>query len=255
MSTSVADQFTVVAATGGATAPKGFAAAGLHCGIKAKAGALDLGILAADTAVPAAGIFTTNLAQAAPITVSKRHLETNQGLGPRDRREQRLRQRLHRHGGHERCRPDGGGNCRATRLPAQSSAGGLHRRHRREPQDGQAGARDPRRGIGARPRQRGHPGARIMTTDPFPKEHAVTVKTARGTFTVGGTAKGSGMIEPNMATMLGFLATDAKVSSALLQRALRESAAGTFNAITVDGDGSTNDCVFALAVGCERRRD
>jgi glutamate N-acetyltransferase/amino-acid N-acetyltransferase len=71
----------------------------------------------------------------------------------------------------------------------------------------------------------------------------------RGTFTVGGTAKGSGMIEPNMATMLGFVATDAKVSSALLQRALRESAAGTFNAITVDGDGSTNDCVFALASG------
>ena len=80
MSTSVADQFTVATATGGATAPRGFTAAGLHCGIKAKAGALDLGLLAADTAVPAAGIFTTNLAQAAPITVSKRHFETNHGL-------------------------------------------------------------------------------------------------------------------------------------------------------------------------------
>jgi glutamate N-acetyltransferase/amino-acid N-acetyltransferase len=89
----------------------------------------------------------------------------------------------------------------------------------------------------------------IMTTDPFSKEHAVTVKTARGTFTVGGTAKGSGMIEPNMATMLGFLATDAQVSPAVLQRALRESADDTFNAITVDGECSTNDCVFAMASG------
>jgi glutamate N-acetyltransferase/amino-acid N-acetyltransferase len=88
-----------------------------------------------------------------------------------------------------------------------------------------------------------------MTTDPFPKEHAVTVKTSRGTFTVGGTAKGSGMIEPNMATMLGFLTTDAKVDPAVLQRALRASADDTFNAITVDGECSTNDCVFAMASG------
>jgi glutamate N-acetyltransferase/amino-acid N-acetyltransferase len=89
----------------------------------------------------------------------------------------------------------------------------------------------------------------IMTTDPFPKSHAVTVKTPHGTFTVGGTAKGSGMIEPNMATMLGFLTTDAQVTPALLQRALRSAADDTFNAITVDGECSTNDCVFALASG------
>jgi glutamate N-acetyltransferase / amino-acid N-acetyltransferase len=89
----------------------------------------------------------------------------------------------------------------------------------------------------------------IMTTDPFPKEHAVTVETAAGSFTVGGTAKGSGMIEPNMATMLGFLTTDAQVPPALLRRALVDSARGTFNAITVDGETSTNDCVFLLASG------
>jgi len=89
----------------------------------------------------------------------------------------------------------------------------------------------------------------IMTTDPFPKECAVTVQTGRGTFTVGGTAKGSGMIEPMMATMLGFLTTDAAVPSALLQRALTESARETFNAITVDGDGSTNDSLYAMASG------
>jgi glutamate N-acetyltransferase/amino-acid N-acetyltransferase len=88
-----------------------------------------------------------------------------------------------------------------------------------------------------------------MTTDPFPKEHAVTVQTPRGAFTVGGMAKGSGMIEPNMATMLGFLTTDARVSPMLLHKALQASAADTFNAITVDGECSTNDSLFALASG------
>ena len=77
----------------------------------------------------------------------------------------------------------------------------------------------------------------------------MSVQTGRGSFMVGGTAKGSGMIEPNMATMLGFLTTDATVPPALLHRALQESARDTFNAITVDGDGSTNDSLFALASG------
>jgi glutamate N-acetyltransferase/amino-acid N-acetyltransferase len=89
----------------------------------------------------------------------------------------------------------------------------------------------------------------IMTTDPFPKEHAVRVETSRGAFIVGGTAKGSGMIEPDMATMLGFLTTDARVAPALLHRALVDSARESFNAITVDGECSTNDCLFALASG------
>jgi glutamate N-acetyltransferase/amino-acid N-acetyltransferase len=89
----------------------------------------------------------------------------------------------------------------------------------------------------------------IMTTDPFPKEHAVVVESAKGTFKVGGTAKGSGMIEPNMATMLGYLTTDAQVSPQLLRRALEESARETFNAITVDGECSTNDSLFAMASG------
>jgi glutamate N-acetyltransferase/amino-acid N-acetyltransferase len=88
-----------------------------------------------------------------------------------------------------------------------------------------------------------------MTTDPFPKEHAVEVQTARGAFTVGGMAKGSGMIEPHMATMLGFLTTDAQVPPALLRRALEASARDTFNAITVDGECSTNDSLFVLASG------
>jgi glutamate N-acetyltransferase/amino-acid N-acetyltransferase len=89
----------------------------------------------------------------------------------------------------------------------------------------------------------------IMTTDPFPKEAAVRVETAAGTFHVGGMTKGSGMIEPLMATMLGFLTCDAHVEPAMLARALAAVTRDTFNAITVDGECSTNDTVFALASG------
>jgi glutamate N-acetyltransferase/amino-acid N-acetyltransferase len=89
----------------------------------------------------------------------------------------------------------------------------------------------------------------IMTTDPFPKEHAVRVDTPQGSFAVGGMAKGSGMIEPNMATMLAFLTTDAQATPVMLHQALRESARDTFNAITVDGECSTNDSLFAMASG------
>src|SRR5204862_4238957 len=90
----------------------------------------------------------------------------------------------------------------------------------------------------------------IMTTDPFPKEAAAHVTIgARAVAGIGGMAKGSGMIEPMLATMLGFVTTDAAVPKALLDRALREAAGDTFNAITVDGECSTNDCVMLLANG------
>jgi glutamate N-acetyltransferase/amino-acid N-acetyltransferase len=89
----------------------------------------------------------------------------------------------------------------------------------------------------------------IMTTDPFPKEAAATVDIGGRTVTIGGMAKGSGMIEPMMATMLGFVTTDADVPLPLLQKALREAVDDTFNAITVDGECSTNDCVMILANG------
>jgi glutamate N-acetyltransferase/amino-acid N-acetyltransferase len=89
----------------------------------------------------------------------------------------------------------------------------------------------------------------IMTTDPFPKEAAVEVTLAGRPFRIGGIAKGSGMIEPMMATMLAAVTTDAGVSAALLQRALTAVVDETFNAISVDGECSTNDCVFALANG------
>jgi glutamate N-acetyltransferase/amino-acid N-acetyltransferase len=90
----------------------------------------------------------------------------------------------------------------------------------------------------------------IMTTDPFPKEYAVRCRLDSGaSFAVGGMAKGSGMIEPNLATMLAVVTTDAAVDGVMLHRALVEACDDTFNAITVDGECSTNDTVFALANG------
>jgi glutamate N-acetyltransferase/amino-acid N-acetyltransferase len=89
----------------------------------------------------------------------------------------------------------------------------------------------------------------IMTTDPFPKEAAARVSIGGREVTIGGMAKGSGMIEPMMATMLGFVTTDAALPRPLLERALKDVVNDTFNAITVDGECSTNDCVMMLANG------
>jgi glutamate N-acetyltransferase/amino-acid N-acetyltransferase len=247
-SSSVHD-FAIAPTTGGVTAPLGFRSAALHCGIKAKAAALDLTVLVADGAASAAGIFTTNLAQAAPVILSKRHLERSKGVaraivvnsgcanactGTRgmadaDRMAEEVATGLG-------CRPE-------QVLVASTGVIGVNLRMEKVVTGIQAALPALARGKGS------DTALAIMTTDPFPKEYAVTVQTGRGSFTVGGTAKGSGMIEPKMATMLAFLTTDAAVPPALLQRALRESAADTFNAITVDGDGSTNDSLFAMASG------
>src|SRR6185369_1721650 len=89
----------------------------------------------------------------------------------------------------------------------------------------------------------------IMTTDLWPKESAARISVGGKDALIGGMAKGAGMIEPMMATMLGFVTTDAAVPKALLDRALREAVNDTFNAITVDGECSTNDSVMLLANG------
>ena len=236
---------------GSVTAPRGFRAAGVACGIKASKG-LDLAVIASDVPASAAAVFTTNLAQAAPMLVSREQLwRSRRARISADRRQQRLRQRLHRRGRHAARAGDG-----RPRPPRRWRCDGhavlvlVDRRHRRE-----AATMDKvRRGIADAVRTLsadGGPAAAraIMTTDPFPKEAAVEVHADAGTFRVGGIAKGSGMIEPMMATMLGFVTTDAAVEPALLQRALKAVCDDTFNAITVDGECSTNDCVFALANG------
>jgi glutamate N-acetyltransferase/amino-acid N-acetyltransferase len=246
---STVRDFAIAPTTGGVTAPQGFRSAALHCGIKAAVSALDLTVLAADGNASAAGIFTTNLAQAAPVVVSKRHLERSKGVA---------RAIVVNSGCANAC-TGVQGMADADRMAAEVASGlgcspeqvlvastgviGVNLRMNNVVSGIHAALSELARGKGS------DTARAIMTTDPFPKECAVSVQTDRGSFLVGGTAKGSGMIEPNMATMLGFLTTDAAVTPALLQRALRESARDTFNAITVDGDGSTNDSLFALASG------
>ena len=235
--------------TGGITAPLGFTAAALHCGIKAKTGALDLAVIAADRPVAAAGLFTTNLAKAAPVLVSREHLERSGG---------QARAIVVNSGCANACTGDAGLQDARAMARTTGMELGCAEHEVLVASTGVIGVALPMQkvvpGITAAVRKLGRGAAAdaaraIMTTDPFPKEHAVTVKTSAGAFTVGGIAKGSGMIEPNMATMLAFLTTDANVPAALLHRALAESARDTFNAITVDGECSTNDSLFAMASG------
>ncbi len=234
---------------GGITAPAGFTSAALHCGIKAKAGALDLTVIAADGPASMAGIFTTNLAQAAPVLISKTHLEAARGTG---------RAIVVNSGCANACTGDEG-LANATRMSEEVAAAlGCQPEQVLVASTGVIGVAlkmdrlvpGIQRACASLARGNGGEAARaIMTTDPFPKEHAVRVATPAGTFTIGAMAKGSGMIEPNMATMLGFITTDAQVSPAMLRRALVESARDTFNAITVDGECSTNDSLLAMASG------
>ncbi len=233
---------------GGVTAPAGFRAAGVACGLKAN-GKPDIALVVADAPASAAGIFTTNQAKAAPVLVSREHLAASNGMarvivtnsscanactGPQgmaDAREMAL------------VAAKGVGCAPAHVLVASTGVIGVHLR-----------MEAVRRGITAACAalsRDGHAAAAqaIMTTDPFPKACAVSVATSAGTFRVGGMAKGSGMIEPRLATMLGYLTTDAFVSPPVLRRALADAARSTFNAITVDGECSTNDCVFAVASG------
>ncbi len=233
---------------GSVAAPRGFRAAGVACGIKANKG-LDLALIVSDRPASAAAVFTTNLAQAAPILVSREQLGASGG---------RISAVVVNSGCANACTgPDGLEHARAmagltaTALAVAPSSVLVA-------STGVIGVKLPmdsvRTGIGAAAdalSADGGPAAAraIMTTDPFPKETAVEVKTGAGAFRVGGIAKGSGMIEPLMATMLGFVTLDAEVPAALLQRALKAACDETFNAITVDGECSTNDCVFALANG------
>ena len=233
---------------GGVTAAAGFRAAGVACGIK-KTGAPDLALIVADGPATAAAVFTTNKAQAAPVVVSREHLAGGGGLA---------RAIIVNSGCANACTgPEGLAVARSTADFVASMAGcradqvlvastgviGVQLDLDKLRKGAIAAANTLSRTGG------GDAAVAIMTTDRAPKSAAVAVTTAAGTYRVGGMAKGAGMIEPHMATMLGFVTTDAAVPAPLLQRALRDAVDVTFNAITIDGDTSTNDTVFLLASG------
>ena len=234
---------------GGVTTPKGFRAAGVYCGIKKSADKLDLALIAADRPVPAAAVFTTNKAVAAPVVVSREHLGRTGGFATAVATNSGCANACTGEAGMQVARDMAGAAASAVGcavdqvLIASTGVIGV-------PLDIakiRAGITDAARSLSV---AGGSAATRaIMTTDPFPKSCAITIQGPNGPITVGGMAKGSGMIEPRMATMLGYLTTDVQIAPTVLMSALTRVVDQTFNAITVDGECSTNDCVFAMASG------
>ncbi len=238
---------------GGVTAPGGFKAAGVACGIKKRRNLpnapLDLALLVADELVPAAAVFTTNKAVAPPVIVSRAHLDHTGGWA---------RVIVTNSGCANAATGDAGMHVAREMADAAAAAVGCNVTEVLVASTGVIGVQldidKVKAGIAAAMTELsvdggGNATKAIMTTDPFPKSYAAAYDTPGGTITVGGMTKGSGMIEPRMATMLGYLTTDAKVDPTVLAGALKHVVDLTFNAITVDGECSTNDCVFILASG------
>ena len=233
---------------GGVTTPRGYRASGLSAGIKANGG-LDLALLVSDTPATAAALFTTNRAQAAPVLISREHLVASGGVA---------RAIVVNSGCANACTGDEG-----LRAAAEMSIETARLVKCRVPEvlvasTGVIGVALPMEKIRAAlpaafralASDQGSTAARaIMTTDPFPKEADTKIHIGGHTVRIGGMAKGSGMIEPMLATMLAFVTTDAAVPQPLLARALKEAVDDSFNAITVDGECSTNDSVMLLANG------
>ena len=248
MKSAIPPGVTISPVLGGITAPGGFRVAAFASGIK-KAGGLDLALIASNASCSAAGVFTTNKAQAAPVVVSRDHLAASGGHASAI---------IVNSGCANACTgPEGLAVARSS-ADFVASALGCRAEDVLVASTGVIGVQldidKIRKGAAmaarALSRDSHHDAAlAIMTTDREPKETAVSVSTPAGVFHIGGIAKGAGMIEPHMATMLGFVTTDAAVEPSLLRRALVDAVEVTFNAITVDGDTSTNDSVFLLASG------
>ncbi|HSQ92354.1 MAG TPA: bifunctional glutamate N-acetyltransferase/amino-acid acetyltransferase ArgJ [Nitrospiraceae bacterium] len=235
----------------GITAPQGFRAAGIHCGIK-KPGLLDLTLVASEQSGPIAGLFTRNQVVAAPVIVDRLHLR--QGIG---------RAILVNSGNANACTgPEGLAAARMTAAVVARHMG-IPPHHVFVGSTGVIGRALPvHRIIKGIPRlltqlsdRGGLDAARaIMTTDLHPKSIALQDTIGGRLITIGGMAKGSGMIHPNMATMLAYFTTDASIAMSALQQALRLTVNESFNCISVDGDTSTNDTVLCLANGMAKNR-
>lgn len=238
---------------GGITAPHGFLAAGIYAGIKKQEKRqLDLALLVSEQTGPMAGVFTTNRVAAAPVLLDRLHLK--KGLG---------RAIFVNSGNANACTGEPG--LRAAKEMTQLVAKALDTASHTifVGSTGVIGQPLPiDRIVTSFPslltrlsRRGGRDAARaIMTTDLKPKETAVRARLGGRLVTVGGMAKGSGMIHPNMATMLAYVTTDAVIEQPLLQLALRRAVNQSFNCITVDGDTSTNDTVLCLANGVAGNR-
>lgn len=233
--------------TGGVTAAKGFLAAGMHAGVKKNDGKRDMAIVYSETPAAVGGVFTQNKFAAAPVGWCRGVVAGGQARA------------IVVNSGNANACTGAKGDLDAARMAAVcGEALGVPQSQVLVCSTGVIGVELPmdviEPGIAACAKGLSHQGGEaaaeaIMTTDLCRKECAVSYELGGKTITVGGMSKGSGMIHPNMATMLCFITTDAAVAPAVLQQAVREAADATFNMVTVDGDTSTNDSMLVLANG------
>lgn len=231
---------------GGVCAAQGYIAGGLACGIK-KADRLDLAMVYSEVPAAAAAIFTTNKVKAAPVLLSKKHLKAGKAQAI-----------IANSGNANACVGPEGDAAALAMCQAAGNYLGIPAEMVLVASTGTIGIPLPVAKIENALHTTAkflsvHGGAdaarAIMTTDTFSKETAVEFELNGKPVRIGGMAKGSGMIHPNMATMLGFITTDVAIEQPLLQKAIARAGEISFNRVTVDGDTSTNDSLFILANG------
>ena len=231
---------------GGVCAAKGFTANGIHCGIRKNHSKKDLALIFSSVPASAAAVYTTNLVKGAPLTVTRNHLHNG------------IAQAVI-------CNSGNANTCNANGIEIAELMSDLTAKQLGiQAEDvivastgviGQMLSIDPiAEGMPALAAGLSVDGGKaaaegIMTTDTVMKEVAVEFEVGGKTCRIGGIAKGSGMIHPNMATMLVFITTDAAIAPDMLQKALSGDITNTFNMVSIDGDTSTNDMVTVLANG------
>ena len=232
--------------SGGVCAAQGFKANGIHCGIRKNHSKKDLALVVSTVPAHAAAVYTTNLVKGAPLTVTKAHLADGIAQAV-----------ICNSGNANTCNADGVEIAEKMSLAA-AKVTGVRASDVVVASTGVIGqplnvsvieSRMDELAAGLSFTGNDDAAAAIMTTDTVMKQVAVEFTLGGKTCRMGGMAKGSGMIHPNMATMLVFITTDAAVSAEMLQKALSTDVADTFNMVSVDGDTSTNDMVTVLANG------
>ncbi len=230
---------------GGIIAPRGFFQAGIHCGIKKRN--LDLALILSEVPATACGLFTSNSFKAAPVILSKKY------LGRKNHRAVVI------NSGNANCLTGKAGIADSIVISDKlSSLIGCEKEEVLVCSTGIIGKRLPISKIKKSlpllvsslhraPSKKA--ASAIMTTDTFLKEAAYNVEIGKKSVRLAGIAKGAGMIEPNMATMLALITTDARIEKRVLKKALKEAVGASFNSITIDGDMSTNDTIILLANG------
>jgi glutamate N-acetyltransferase/amino-acid N-acetyltransferase len=234
---------------GGVTAARGFRAGAVSARVKNPSlERLDLALIVSDFPCVTHGVFTTNQVKAAPVRISQQHLKTHSDV----------RAIVANSGNANACTGLQGLKDTKAMVKATAEALGLKMKQVAVGSTGIIGMTMPMDRVlprisaaAAAIHDKGsdEAAAAIMTSDTKPKTYAIEVPMSSGTVRIGGIAKGAGMICPNMATMLCFITTDARISDAELDKAMRQGVDYSFNCITIDGDTSTNDTVIVMANG------